>query len=86
MHTHHHHHHLPGVLQELYLDQNDIRELPVELALLPALRKMYVASTQEAQAQLQHQQQAQQMLRGGPGCTAAAAVAAGLIQQSVPFT
>ena len=31
-------------LQELYLDQNDLRDIPPELALLPGLRKLYLNS------------------------------------------
>lgn len=71
--------------QELYLDQNpDLAELPPALALLPALRRMYVASTAEAQAALQAQAAAVHQGPGGGG-PAAAAVAAGVIQQSRPF-
>ncbi len=73
-------------LQELYLDQNPgLKELPSALALLPALRRMYVASTPEAQAALQAQAAAAHQMPGGRG-PAAAAVAAGVIGQSRPFT
>ena len=72
--------------QELYLDQNPgLQQLPPALALLPALRRMYVASTPEAQAALQAQAQAVHQMPGGLG-PAAAAVAAGVIMQSRPFT
>ena len=75
----------PTPMQELYLDQNpDLAELPPALALLPALRRMYVASTPEAQAALQAQAAAVLQGPGGAG-PAAAAVAAGVIQQSRPF-
>lgn len=73
-------------VQELYLDQNPgLQQLPPALALLPALRRMYVASTPEAQAALQAQAAAVHQMPGGRG-PAAAAVAAGVIMQSRPFT
>lgn len=66
-------------LQELYLDQTgvDLQAVAPELALLPALRKLYGAGTAPAaQAQLQAAAQ------GAPG----AAVAAGILQKSLPFS
>lgn len=70
-----------------YLDQNPIQPelLPPEVALLPALRRLYVANPAQAAAALQASAQ------GGPGGPGGgqgggAAVAAGLIGQSVPFT
>lgn len=69
--------------QELYLDGNPIRPelLPTEVALLPALRKLYVPGPTAAAAL-----QAQQQGLYGPGGGGAAAVAAGLMGQSMPFT
>jgi hypothetical protein len=64
----------------LLQDQNSLQELPRELALLPALRKLYLAGTPAAQQELQRQQE----LQHGGG--AAGAVAGSLIQQSNPFT
>ncbi len=78
----------PGCPQELYLDQNSPAfQLPPDLSLLPALRKMYVASTPAQQEALQQQQAAAQAaLRGSAGGRAAAQVAANLIRQSTPFS
>lgn len=74
----------PRCSQELYLDQNSRSfQLPPDLSLLPALRKMYVASTPAQQEALQQQQAA---LRGSAGGRPAAQVAANLIRQSMPFS
>ena len=35
--------------QELYLDQNELKAVPEELLLLPALRKLYLQSTPAAE-------------------------------------
>lgn len=87
-------------MQEFYLDQNPLSpsQLPAELALLPALRKLYIGSapppgaqgagmaTVTPQQELMRQAAAQQALAAGGASNPAAAVAAGLLQSSMPFT
>jgi hypothetical protein len=87
-------------LQEFYIDNNPVKpsQLPAELALLPALRKLYIGSappqgahsvgraTVTPQQELMRQAAAQQALAAGGSSNPAAAVAAGLLQSSIPFT